>query len=739
VIEAGGGTLSLVDGGITNDHGIAACNWTPGAVIGEKCCVRASLVTPYDAASPAADFSPPVFFYANLVSADQVAYAPACQPASATPLTVHHLLLGPDASRLGLDGYYSVKDVLDALLCELKAGHIPYEALPNGNRWDDVNESTSRPATVQQAIDALLNNLDSDDIPYSLPNCAPQTNTLLQHLQGMLQHRAGDPSGSFRVRAMWNALLCHLDAGMLPYDPTIQQACWKSIDDGNGANKPATVQEAIDQLACWNKATSCYRITIKPDEDVHARLAGLQDGQDVEIYFSAGDHHVKDTVVLRDKGHVAIYGCGPQSRVLAPQSESALQIIACASLRVRDIAMLSSKAGNSKALSNLKGTLDIVDVAEVDVDHATLSCAEAADKRSASCLRVMHSDANSGVRRSTRIRRCRINPGRNQVGILLVNADRALVEDNEIQVRKKSKGWSLKAQLEEKKYRQAFRRTLISNFSFDGEGFSGSDHPAVSGIRRNGIIDFSDESIRLYFSTDADLVDSWRTYLALNPPTKGVGAYGIIRHVKRLADEILLKQGDVDGFSAFKHWYTTVISNLPAIARQGIVCAGRQANEIRLFGNTIIGAGQGIHIGLSNNDKENPAVLKGGRVQIRDNMIHSYLSAEYAGERHGILVGNCDSLDIESNRISITHFPASKPRSADGIRLYGYQGRALLIRFNHLSGFRRGILVRAILNDPNGDDGTRQPLWQVINNLLDNCAIKTQVDPGSMFLVENNA
>ncbi|WP_299157774.1 DUF6519 domain-containing protein [Accumulibacter sp.] len=739
VIEAGGGTLALVDGGVSNDQGIAACNWTPVAALDNPCRVRATLVNPDDPANPAADLAPPVYFYANLVSADQVAYAPACQPEDASPLTVHHLLLGPDDTRLGSDDYYSVKEVLDALLCELKAGHIPYDAAPNGNRWDDVNESPTRPLTVQQAIDDLLNNLDSDDIRYSLPNCAPDTNTVLQHLQGQLQHRAGDPAGSYRLRALWNALLCRFDAGMLPYDPTAQQACWKSIDDGNGANRPNTVQQAIDQLACSGNDTSCQRISIKPDDDVHARLAGVTAGQDVEIHFSAGDHHLKDRVVLQGLGHVAIIGCGPHSRVLAPQSESAIQVVACASLRVRDIAMLSSKAGTGDSLDNLNGTLDVVDVAEVDVDHASLSCAQSADKRSAACLRVLHSKVGGGQRSSTRIQRCRINPGRNQIGILLVNADRALVEDNEIQVRKKSKGWRLTTQLEQKKYRQALRRVLISNLSFEGEGLSGSQESAVSGIRRNGAIDFKDEGVRLYFSTDADLVESWVRYLVLNPPAKGVGAYGIFRHVRQLADQILLKQGEVDGFSEFRRWYDVVTSSLPAIARQGIVVAGRQAKEIRVFGNTITGVGQGIHIGLSDNDKENPAIYKGGRVQIRDNVIRNYLSAEYAGERHGILVGNCDSLDVESNRISITHFPTDKPRSADGIRVYGYQGRALLIRFNHMSDFRRGILVRAILDDPNGDGSARPPLWHVINNLLERCDTRVQVDPGSMFLVENNA
>lgn len=256
---------------------------------------------------------PPIFFNANLSMADEVAYTPQCMP-NTNAATVHHLLLGPDSSRLGADGYYTVKEVLDALLCELKAGHIPYDEptcpatplvtvkslLPSrdfnadghitvkdvldtllcklsaahvpydpvakGSRWDDVNaeEGAGRPSTVQQAIDDLVDNLQSEDIKYTLPTCGSDANTLKGYLQSSIVHDTADAANQYRIKALWDAVLCHLDAAKIPYDPNPASARWVDILDENGTT-PATIQAAIDELIKWLESTDIiYRV---PDCD----------------------------------------------------------------------------------------------------------------------------------------------------------------------------------------------------------------------------------------------------------------------------------------------------------------------------------------------------------------------------------------------------------------------------------------------------------------------------------------
>ena len=78
-IDEGGGSLSPVNGGETDADGIAECQWSPDAVMGTNYRVKANLVDPDHAGDASMDLTPPVYFYANLVTADQVAYDSACE------------------------------------------------------------------------------------------------------------------------------------------------------------------------------------------------------------------------------------------------------------------------------------------------------------------------------------------------------------------------------------------------------------------------------------------------------------------------------------------------------------------------------------------------------------------------------------------------------------------------------------------------------------------------------------
>lgn len=685
-IEAGGGSLDIIDSHLeemsdeTDENGIAKCEWFPNAKIGATCRVKASLVDPNNTTDPPEDFTPPVYFYANLVSADQVAYAPECQPDRDKPVTVHHLLLGPDASRIGNDKYYTVKEVLDALLCELKADHLPY---------DD-------PGCDGQTVRALLNNLDFDQ------------DKLLS------------------VKDVLDTLLCKLQADKLPYDAAVKTDCWQRLNLDGEAGPPQTVQQAVDVLAC-SVQKSCCSITILPGDDIKQKLSVIEDGRDAEICFQRGEHFVQERIELVNKGRIVIHGCGPASRVLAPNSESVFRIDQCESVYIHDLAMLSSQSGDSDKFEQISGTLDIVDVDIVSIDQVDLTCPASDARRSACCLRVMYSRPEN-PRASVRIRRSRLNPGHQQTGLLMVNAGRAQIEDNEIRVRPKSRHWVLKDRLQEKTFRQVFRKILISNLSF-------SKTSRISAIQRNASITF--EGKRLYFSTDPKLVKDWGALFDENKPEPGTSGHGLIRHMKVLADTILLNQGWADELGKpieeFREWYQKISSNLPAIASQGIVCGGRSGKDIRILNNTMAGVGQGVHIGLSDKTTKEYSSYTADRIQIKGNHITNFLSAEYQGERHGIFVGNCNSLDIESNYLNVEFFPFDKTRAIDGIRIYGFAGKLILVRHNHANGYGTGIFVRIL------DSISDSHVWQVVSNVFEAANTRVAVRPQSQFMVENNA
>jgi len=255
-IEAGEGELTPVNGGITDANGIAECVWKPASVIHVDYRVKASLVDPENDTDPSKDFKPAVYFYANLITADQVAYEPGCPDAGENSVHTYLATDTPPILTLGPDSYYTVKEVLDALLCKLHAKHIPYDITPsNSSRWADVNleELASNPLNVQDAIDALLKNLHSEDISYLLPTCdttAYGYDTLKKRLESeiLARHDPADLPNRYRINELWNVLLCNLDAAKIPYNATLKGGRWDDVNLEESDPRPETVQEALDAL-----------------------------------------------------------------------------------------------------------------------------------------------------------------------------------------------------------------------------------------------------------------------------------------------------------------------------------------------------------------------------------------------------------------------------------------------------------------------------------------------------------
>jgi hypothetical protein len=108
-------------------------------------------------------------------------------------------------------------------------------------------------------------------------------------------------------------------------------------------------------------------------------------------------------------------------------------------------------------------------------------------------------------------------------------------------------------------------------------------------------------------------------------------------------------------------------------------------------------------------------------VWILNNTIGIRLSAGSTRDRHGIFVGNCDSLVIERNYITLTRAQAAANLPIQGLRLFGSFGRRVLVRENHLApvagstAFDVGIRFHA-LNAPTVG-GTR--IWIIDNNVFE--------------------
>jgi hypothetical protein len=165
-------------------------------------------------------------------------------------------------------------------------------------------------------------------------------------------------------------------------------------------------------------------------------------------------------------------------------------------------------------------------------------------------------------------------------------------------------------------------------------------------------------------------------------------------------------------------WLEEIDNQSHAVIGQAIVVGGRCAENIVIENNDIHSCAQGIHIGLSHStkmrDKANADVV--GRVALRQNNLKCVLCPGAPLDRHGIFVGNANSVVIRDNHISLKRLPGVRHLENYGIKLFGFLGEFAQISNNHFIGFgQQTISITArgpISNDEN-------KLWIVNDNFPD--------------------
>jgi nitrous oxidase accessory protein NosD len=196
-----------------------------------------------------------------------------------------------------------------------------------------------------------------------------------------------------------------------------------------------------------------------------------------------------------------------------------------------------------------------------------------------------------------------------------------------------------------------------------------------------------------------------------NPPEKVNNTGDLLLHVKKIAERAILDKNFRETSPLLVSLYNVVSKTELPPAFQGIIVGGRTAKDIRILNNTIIGTLQGIHVGVSHSAPASAQPDKAGTVTISGNNIETHLFSA-KNERHGIFVGNCDSLLVEGNYIKLKYNPKKKIK-IEGIHVYGHFGKFMIIRQNHVVDFRTGIFVKPL-------NVVSTPLWLVQYNMLQN-------------------
>jgi hypothetical protein len=561
--------------------------------------------------------------------------------------------------------------------------------------------------------------------PYQIPNNAPepQSPAGIRHYYcklALLQVQGGKVT----------AVDCR------PLFPSLTAICAEDVcyDNRNCNGSTAkTVQQALDEL-CRKGDAACTLIAL-PGQGWEKVFEQIGPGQDAQICFQVGNYPLDAPVTISGKGHLKLTGCGPGTRILAPASECALRFSNCKTVIVRDLYAETGVARFKKGslFQNLNGTLSFQDCNVVEVSGAVLKCGTGTVK-AANCIAV-HNGANT--KGAVTIQDCILQVGHMQQGVLLVNAGRSYVRNNAITVYNVPQQTGLRRLLQDRRARATVRNMLVSRIHV------GEKAPAhgLANVKRT----FGERTV--FFTTERSLQKTWNKIFEENPPPEGASSEKELhQYVKKLSDRILVTE-------ALRARYRPVAALLEATAQeqhavlfQGITIGGRRGHEIHVLDNTVESSLQGIHIGLSHrsgaNETDDEKHDHTGGVLVANNTIRVRLPRNTGKmERHGIFVGNCDSLVVENNNIKLERLEGAERIPVDGIRVWGFFGKRVMITKNFVASadenqkqsFTIGINVHPLLQRPSVAQ------WLVMYNVAPSVHMPVRVVNGAVDLPGTNA
>ncbi len=166
------------------------------------------------------------------------------------------------------------------------------------------------------------------------------------------------------------------------------------------------------------------------------------------------------------------------------------------------------------------------------------------------------------------------------------------------------------------------------------------------------------------------------------------------------------------GLSSAEAWFASLIDDSPSLAWQGIVCGGQVLRNVRVHGNRIRDCQTGIRVAVSHRFQP---VHVAGSITIEDNRLELMAPHVEAYAGYGILVGNSETVRILGNDLSLSSRPNFKNFYAQGIRIWGFLGRHIMVSQNRIAMATMGIR----LNQLRPLDDNFVPLWVFSQNLVE--------------------
>lgn len=540
-----------------------------------------------------------------------------------------------------------------------------------------------------------------------------------------LARRAGAGIGTVTdLRATFPALSC-LQAEDVGYD------------DSTTGLDAETVQEAIEALAGRATAGICTVLVHNRDE-LRAAVEALVPGQNIRICLSGANFQLQETLPLTGLGHVTLQGTGPQTVISVAEGEAALLFQGCASVRVVDLSVNGGPNGAGGRRKGRHGALTMLDCGDVTVERVRARSRAGLDRASA-CIASI---GRLGHRQEVRIRDCVLKAGQAQIGIQIVGASRAIIEDNLILPVPAASGLTALRIATDARQRALIARGILRFSAAPQDGrpaltvrsarlpFS-DDMPVQSGDILESRLNFDGEGIEVPMHEGAISVRILPLFasnllraLAANGKNRIQDPREMRRHIRNLLSEAAGNRGRAviagNTVNLLPDKYFR-LADTPFVA-QAIVIGGDSIDELRITGNRIEDANDGIRLAASGRADPNPPTWRDrppenriGHAVISGNTI-TLNPLSSATPAHGVFLGHVARANISQNSVIAQGGRTESVAPHFGICQLGWRGPLLSIAENNVSGMENGIAVIPSLSD------AARGVWR----LRDNAAFRTR-------------
>ncbi|MFR9778046.1 DUF6519 domain-containing protein [Micromonospora sp. MS34] len=446
-------------------------------------------------------------------------------------------------------------------------------------------------------------------------------------------------------------------------------------------------------------------VTAFPGDDLQAALDALP-ATGGELCLAAGTFRVATPLTVKGKQRVVITGVGPATVLAGEKHEAVLVATRCPDIEVTRLRVEAGlPPGTPPGEEHLLGALTFLGCDGVRVRDCEVWCPDSPGRAQSG---IYAAPDPEGVRPGVvEVRGNRLEIGDQQAGVVVASATESTVVDNTV-VLAAGKASTVVTRL----VARELGRFVAGHLTVDPQATRGA---AV------------------------ELVDERTVRMDGPTPLRRLAAdWAKATSARRLASAASLRQGlarFVAASAAEPHqaavgsvsgrFLAAAVKDTRAVG-QGIVVAGDRANLVRVEGNEVTGALQGVHVALRAAGGGRRVL---GQVVISNNTVSCAVPFFWGRQRHAFHVGGFTSLTMVDNHARLQRTGDQTDGTVvDAVRIIGQLGAFLQLRGLDASGpFRAGVVLR--------DEGpTQRVSLRYVSDVLNPLGVGVRVEQGSFLL-----